>query len=67
MPTDESVWRRDGARHVTVDVGPNVGVLATDQEYRPSWMSSLPILFTNRLVKSIDSYSIREQFTSLAY
>jgi hypothetical protein len=45
----------DEGRHVTVDVGPNVGVLATGQEYRPSWMSSLLILFTNRLVKSIDS------------
>ena len=29
MPTGESVWRRDGARHVTVDIGPNMGVLAT--------------------------------------
>jgi len=43
MPTDESVWRRDGVRHATIDVGPNVGVLATtDQEYQ----------LTNRLVKS---------------
>jgi len=40
MPTDELVWRRDEGRHATVDVSPR-WVLATDQEYRPSWMSSL--------------------------
>ena len=31
----------DAERHATVDVGPNVSVLAIDQEYRPSWTSSL--------------------------
>jgi len=30
MPTGESVWRRDEGRHVTVDVGPDAGVLATN-------------------------------------
>ena len=29
MPTGEWVWKRDGVRHATIDVGPNVGVLAT--------------------------------------
>jgi len=31
----------DEERHARVDVGPNVGVLATDQEYQASWTSSL--------------------------